>query len=113
MARAQIEEEFNLLMDRYMISIKPGWVRHDAALPGHVFLCAMGLMLLRYLQWEVRDLRLSVKELLERLGKVRVAVVSQEGKPAWVLEEMGLEQAELASRLKLLDEMPSSATQPA
>jgi hypothetical protein len=32
----------------------------------------MGLTLLRYLQWEVSALHLSVKELVDRLGKIRV-----------------------------------------
>jgi transposase len=106
-ARAEIEEQFKWLKDRYVVSLKPMWVRHDAAIPGHVFVCVMGLTLLRYLQWEVRDLHLSVKELVERLGKIRVAVVMVNKKPAWVLEEMGLGEAELVSRLKLLDEMPA------
>ena len=110
-ARVEIEEEFKWLKDRLVISIKPVWVWNDAAIPGHVFLCVMGLMLLRYLQWEVRDLELSVKALTERLGKIRVAVVSrggepgEGGRPAWILEEMGMEEAQLASRFKLLDEM--------
>lgn len=106
-ARAEIEEQFKWLKDRYVVSLKPMWVRHDAAIPGHVFVCVMGLTLLRYLQWEVRDLHLSVKELVERLGKIRVAVVMLNKKPGWVLEEMGLGEAELVSRLKLLDEMPT------
>ena len=108
-ARVEIEEQFKWLKDRYVVSLKPMWVRHDAAIPGHVFVCVMGLTLLRYLQWEVRDLHLSVKELVERLGKIRVAVVMVNKKPAWVLEEMGLGEAELVSRLKLLDEMPTPA----
>ena len=106
-ARAEIEEQFKWLKDRYVVSLKPMWVRHDAAIPGHVFVCVMGLTLLRYLQWEVSDLHLSVKELVERLGKIRVAVVMLNKKPGWVLEEMGLGEAELVSRLKLLDEMPA------
>jgi transposase len=104
-ARAEIEEQFKWLKDRYVISIKPVWVWHDAAIPGHVFLCVMGLTLLRYLQWEARDLELSVKELVSRLGKIRVALVSEGGRPQWVLEEMGMESAELASRFQLLDEL--------
>ena len=80
-ARWEIEEEFRWLKDRLVISIKPVWVWNDAAVPGHVFLCVMGLMLLRYLQWEARDPQLSVKELTERLGKIRVAVVSRGGVP--------------------------------
>lgn len=113
-ARVQIEEEFKWLKDRLVISIKPVWVWSDAAIPGHVFLCGMGLMLLRYLQWEARDLHLSVKALTEQLGKIRVAVVSRGGspgkggRPAWVLEEMGMEEARLASRFKLLEEVPGT-----
>lgn len=108
-ARVEIEEQFKWLKDRYVVSLKPMWVRHDAAIPGHIFVCVMGLTVLRYLQWEVRDLRLSVKELVERLGKIRVAVVMLNKKPGWVLEEMGLGEAELVSRLKLRDELPASA----
>lgn len=105
-ARAEIEEQFKWLKDRFVISIKPMWVRHDAAVPGHLFVCVMGLMLLRYLQWEVRDLHLSMKEMVELLGKVRVAVARKDGKPQWVLEEMGMAEARLVSRLHLLDEIP-------
>jgi transposase len=110
-ARAEIEEQFKLLKDRYVVSLKPMWVRHDAAVPGHMFLCVMGLTLLRYLQWEVQDLNLSVKELVERLGRIRVAVVSQGGRPGsggrpgWVLEEMGVGEAELVARFHMLDEL--------
>jgi transposase len=109
-ARSQIEEQFKWLKDRYVISIKPVWVWSDAALPGHVFLCVMGLTLLRYLQWEAKDLHLSVKELVERLGRIRVAIVTDEGRPGWVLEEMGIAEAELASRFKLLEQMPRETT---
>ena len=49
--RTDIEEEFKWLKDRYVISMKPVWVWHEAAVPGHAFLVVMGLMLLRYLQW--------------------------------------------------------------
>ena len=109
-ARADIEERFKWLKDRYVISIKPVWVWHDANIPGHLFLCVMSLTLLRYLQWEARDLHLSVKELVERLGKIWVAVVNQGGRPGWVVEEMGIAEAQLASRIKLLEELPGEIT---
>ncbi len=105
-----VQEQFKILKDRYIISIKPVWVWHDASIPGHLFLCVMGLTLLRYLQWEARDLHMSVKELTERLEKIRLAVVNQGGRPAWVLEEMGMEEAELVSRFQLLKEMPKAGT---
>ena len=85
-----------------MVSVKPVWVWHEAAVPGHIFLCVMGLMLLHYLQWEERDLHLLVKELTERLRKIRVAAVMVEKRLRWVVEEMGIEEAQLAARFKLL-----------
>lgn len=98
-----------MLKDRYVVSVKPVWVCHDANVPGHQFLCVMGLMLLRYLQWEVLDLHLSVKELTEWLGKILVAVVMVEKRPMWVIEEMGIEEAQLAARFKLLEQLPKAA----
>lgn len=107
-ARAEIEEQFKWLKDRYVVSLKPMWVRHDASVPGHMFVCVMGLMLLRYLQWEARGLRLSLKELVKRLEGIRVALVNREGSPAWVLEEMGREEAELVKRFHLREKIPES-----
>ncbi|EQD77432.1 transposase-like protein, partial [mine drainage metagenome] len=110
--RTEIEDEFKWLKDRQVISAKPFWVWHDAAVPGHIFLCVMGLLLLRYLQREVRDLGLSVKQLVETLEGIRVGVVSRGGKPGAggqpevVVERMNRLQAELASRLKLLEFLP-------
>ena len=46
LVRAQIEDNCKWLKDRYVISVKPVWARHPAAVPGHVFLCVMGLLLL-------------------------------------------------------------------
>ncbi|MGH9917613.1 MAG: IS1634 family transposase, partial [Nitrososphaerales archaeon] len=110
-ARADIEEQFKWLKDRYVISIKPMWVWHDANVPGHMFVCVMGLTLLRYLQWEAKELRLSMKELVDRLGKIRLAVVmNEEGRLKWVLEEMGLEEADLVKRFELLNEMPGESS---
>ena len=69
---------------------------------GHTFLCVMGLLLLRYLQWELRDLDLSIKELVEGLEKIRVVLVrGKEGKPELVLERMSREGAQLFTRLNL------------
>ena len=46
LVRAQIEDDCKWLKDRYVISVKPVWARNPAAVPGHVFLCVMGLLLL-------------------------------------------------------------------
>ena len=101
-ARAGVEEDFKWLKDRQVVSVKPFWVWHDATVAGHTFLCVMGLLLLRYLQWELGDLDLSIKELVEGLEKIRVVLVrGKEGKPERVLERMSREGAQLFTRLNL------------
>lgn len=49
-ARSEVADDWKWLKDRYVMSVKPMWLRDGAAVPGHVFLCVMGLMLLRYLE---------------------------------------------------------------
>ncbi len=81
-ARSQVEEDFKWLKDRHVVSVKPFYLWHDATVPGHVFLCVMGLLLLRYLQWELREFHLSMKELVELLERIRVVLV-QTGVRSW------------------------------
>lgn len=104
--RWEVEEDFRWLKDRYVMSVKPIWVWHPAAVPGHIFLCVMGLMLLRYQQWKIRDLGLSMEEMVERLRSIRLAVVAKETGPQLVLEQMSRDEAELVNRLGLLDLVP-------
>ena len=110
--RTDIEEEFKWLKDRQVISMKPVWVWHEAAVPGHAFLVVMGLMLLRYLQWEAKDLGFTVKELMETLEGIRVGVVSRGGTPGTkgvpevMLESMTKRQAELVTRFRLTEMLP-------
>ncbi len=101
-ARGQIEEDFRWLKDRYVVSVKPFYLWHDATVPGHAFLCTMGLLLLRYLQWELRELKLSMKELVEGLEGIRVALVrTSEGKARLVLEQMDARSARIHKALGL------------
>ena len=73
----------------------------------------MGLMLLRYLQWEVWDLGYTMKELVETLEGIRFGVVSRGGqpgkggKPEVVLESMMKRQAELATRFRMTELLPT------
>ena len=106
-ARWEIEEDFKWLKDRFVLSVKPVWLWHDAAVAGHVFLCVMGLMLLRYLQWEAREVGLSMRELLEALESIRVAAVRNDGgKAELVVEQMTRRQARVFAALKLGELIP-------
>jgi transposase len=107
-ARSQVEEDFKWLKDRHVVSVKPFYLWHDTTVPGHVFLCVMGLLLLRYLQWELRELHLSMKELVELLERIRVVLVrTGDGSPKLVMEQMGREEALVFSRLNLGQFNPS------
>lgn len=107
-ARDQIQQDFRRLKDRYVVSAKPFHVWHDATVPGHLFLCAMGRLLLRYLQWELRAQNLSMKELVGALEALKVVLVrTPEGRPKLVLEKMGRQEARLFEGLHLSTLVPA------
>lgn len=107
-ARSEIEDDWKWLKDRHVMSVKPVWVWSDASVPGHVFLCVMGLLLLRYLQWELRELGLTMKELLTALDGIKVVLVrTPEGRPRLVLERMEGVSARVLSKLELDRFIPS------
>lgn len=101
--RAKIEDQLNSLKGREVISVKPLRVRHPAAVPGHPFLCVTCLPLLRYLQWEQREPKLSMPMLVELLEWIRVVLVrSPDGTPKMVLEQMDRKEALVFSKLNLV-----------
>ena len=110
LAKWEVEDDFRWLKDRYVMAVKPIWVWHEAAVPGHLFVCVMGLMLLRYLQWKVRDLGFSMKELVETLERIRLVVAVRAGTPQIVLEQLTSREAELVERLRLLEFVPRVRT---
>ena len=59
-------------------------------------------------QWKIRDLGLSMEEMVDRLRTIRLAVVAKETGPELVLEQMSRDEAELVSRLGLLDLVPTT-----
>jgi transposase len=68
----------------------------------------MGLLLLRYLQWELRELQLSMKELVEALEGIKVVVTrTEEGRARLLLEKMGREEARVFTGLNLPQLLPA------
>lgn len=92
------------------MGVKPIWVWHEAAVPGHLFVYGMGLMLRRSLQWNVWDLGFSRKELVETLERIRLVVAVRAGTPQIVLEQLESREAELVERLRLLEFVPRVRT---
>ena len=62
---------------------------------------------LRYLEWEARDLGISLKAMVEALDEIRLGLVrTNEGKPRLAVEQMVRLPARLFSRFQLGDLVP-------
>ncbi|MEA2046184.1 MAG: IS1634 family transposase, partial [Euryarchaeota archaeon] len=67
------------------------------------FLCIIGMLFYRYLAWKCKNLHMSLKQLVEELEGIRIAIVknSKGNKIKLVIEEMDAKQARLFSQLGL------------
>ncbi len=103
----QIEDDFKWLKNKLFVPIKPVHVRKDQHIRSHVFICVMGLLFYRYLQWKLRKLGLdyTTDKLDRALSSIRLALISQgnAGKAKFVVEEMDGEQSRLFSALSMAD----------
>jgi len=101
-----IEEDFKWLNDKVIMPLRPFFVRLDLTVRAHVFLCVMGLLLYRYLLWEIREDRLTLPRLVEILERIRLAIVTDEKKPRMVIEEMNAEELRIFTKLDLAEHFP-------
>ena len=85
---------------------------HDATVPDHALRCTKGLLLLRYLQWELRARNLSRKEPVRALERIRGALVrTSDGKAELVLEPNGAPEARIGKALNLERFIPGERDQ--
>ena len=102
-----IEDDFKWLKNRVIMPLDPFYVRLDLTLRAHVFLCVLGLILYRYLLWEIGDDSLSLPHMAEILDRIRLAVVADnKRKPQLVIEEMNAEEAKIFTKLNLSRYVP-------
>lgn len=98
-----VEDDFKLLNDVLLVPIGPINHHKDFNIRAHIFLCIIGLIFYRYLAWKCRHLQLSLRQLVEELGGIRLALVQGKmgGNVGLVVEEMDAKQARLFSLLDL------------
>lgn len=111
-SKYNVEDDFRWLKDKLMIPIKPINVRTDQHIRAHVFICVMGLLFYRYLQWKLKKngLDYSTMELDEILNGIRLAMVyngSRKKKGDLVVERMNKEQAKVFSALDMAEYISS------
>ena len=98
-----VEDDFRWLKDRFLVCITPVYHRRDDRIRVHVFSCVMGLVLVRYTAWKLRDLELSPRKMFEELEGIRVSLVQDNGtkQTTFVVEQMDGVQSTMFSRLGL------------
>ncbi|MBW6471123.1 MAG: IS1634 family transposase, partial [Methanosarcinaceae archaeon] len=69
----------------------------------HIFLCITGMIFYRYLAWKCKHLGLSLRQLVDELDEIRIALAQKKSgvNVEMVVEEMGANQARLFSLLDL------------
>ncbi len=98
-----VEDDFKLLSDAFLVPIGPIHHHRDFNIRAHIFLCIIGMLFYRYLAWKCKNLHMSLKQLVEELEGIRIAIVknSKGNKIKLVIEEMDAKQARLFSQLGL------------
>jgi transposase len=107
-AKYQVEDDFRWLKDTLLIPLKPVHVRTDQHVRSHVFICVMGLLFFRYLQWKLRQVGLeyTTKELDAILNGIRLAVVvngAEKRTGRFVVEQMTRDEARVFSALNMAE----------
>jgi transposase len=98
-----VEDDFKLLNDELLVPIGPIYHTKDFNIRVHVFLAVMGLLFYRYMAWKTKKYNLSLKEIIDALSGIRIALVkdNKSDKSDIVLEEMSSNQGSLFSFLNL------------
>lgn len=107
-SKYKIEDDFRWLKDKLLIPIKPVNVRTDQHIRAHVFICVIGLLFYRYIQWKLKKngMECSTMELDKHLDGIKIAVVyngSRKKKGNLVVERMNKDQVQVFSILNMAD----------
>jgi len=104
-----VEDDFKLLNDHLLVPVGPVYHHKDENIRVHIFLAMIGLLFYRYLAWETKIYGLSMKQLIEKLYEIKIAVVQEREykKSKIILEEMDTKQASFFSFLDMQRYLPS------
>jgi len=103
-----VEDDFRVLKNRLLISVKPFFHRKDSRLKVHIFICVLSMILYRYMLWKLKLLNLSEQRITEEIKNMRLAFVKQKDSSSVkkVLESMTPEQIRIYSALGLEKYLP-------
>lgn len=98
-----LEDDFKVLKDRWLISVKPIHHRKDSHIRVHLFICVLSIMLYRYMLWKLKHLNMSEKTIVKELKELRLGFVKRGDSNLVnkVLENMTPEQIDIYNALEL------------
>jgi len=104
-----VEDDFKLLNDHLLVPVGPVYHHKDENIRVHVFLAMIGLLFYRYLAWETKIYGFPMKQLIEKLSEIKIAIVQEREskKSKIIVEEMDTKQASLFSFLNMEKYLPS------
>ncbi|MFH1218735.1 MAG: IS1634 family transposase [Candidatus Peregrinibacteria bacterium] len=103
-----LEDDFKVLKNRWLISVKPFFHQKDSHLRVHIFICVLSIMLYRYMLWKLKDLKMSEQTIVGELRGMRLGFVKRKDSSAVdkVLENMTPGQIKLYNALGLEKYLP-------
>ncbi len=115
-ARSAMEEDYHVLKDTLLFPVMPIYHRLDKRIRAHVFMCVMGLLFYRYIQWKVEKatgVRVPIGRLAAQLSRIRLGgLITSDGsgkKVMFKLEQMDRDERMLVKTLNLERFVPNKA----
>jgi len=114
-ARGGMEEDYRVLKDALLFPVMPIYHRLDGRIRAHIFMCVMGLLFYRYMQWRIEKEtgeRVPMARMVSTLRRIRLGGLmlkkgEKSSKVRFKLERMGQEEGKIATALKMEELVPN------
>ena len=104
-ARSGMEEDYHILKDVLLFPVMPIYHRLDKRIRAHTFMCVMGLLFYRYIQWKIEVVRgesMPMGRMVSILKQIRLGgLIINDNDVRFKLERMGVEEKEIVKILKI------------
>ena len=121
-ARGGMEEDYHVLKDALLFPVMPIYHRLDPRIRAHVFMCVMGLLFYRYMQWRIEKEtgdRIPIARMVSDLKRIRLGgLITKNGarydgdgkrrkRIRFKLEDMGEEEKKIVGVFKMEEFVPN------
>ena len=100
-----MEEDYHILKDVHLFPVMPIYHRLDKRIRAHTFMCVMGLLFYRYIQWKIDEAigeSMPMGRMVSILKRIRLGgLIINDNDVRFKLERMGVEEKEIVKILKI------------